>query len=175
MPEWGRFINADAIVGNPGELLVSNMFAYCLNNPINRIDEDGYFSYHKSMYLGVGSWLALRVWGSLWNSNSWLSIGGRLYYKFTAGFIGLTAGMVFTGAKLQQVIISWLTRNTYILEMLVGAIGVKWLANRVYKKIVSSVVRKITGLAKFADRAIMRIPYATYVVDERVLEFKFII
>jgi len=40
-PEWGRFINADGMVGNFGELLSTNMFAYCLNNPVNQIDPNG--------------------------------------------------------------------------------------------------------------------------------------
>ena len=33
--EWGRFINADALIGQPGDLLSFNMFAYCKNNPVN--------------------------------------------------------------------------------------------------------------------------------------------
>ena len=41
-PEWGRFINADGIIGTPGELLSGNMFAYCGNNPVNREDPSGY-------------------------------------------------------------------------------------------------------------------------------------
>ena len=40
--EWGRFINADAIAGNTGELLSHNVFAYCSNNSIMREDESGY-------------------------------------------------------------------------------------------------------------------------------------
>jgi RHS repeat-associated protein len=39
--EWGRFINADAIAGYTGELLGHNLFAYCQNNPIVRIDVHG--------------------------------------------------------------------------------------------------------------------------------------
>jgi|GEM_PF-4390548 len=41
-PEWGRFVNADAIVGEIGELLSHNLFAYCINNPIMHIDPSGY-------------------------------------------------------------------------------------------------------------------------------------
>ncbi|WP_343777615.1 RHS repeat-associated core domain-containing protein [Clostridium sartagoforme] len=41
-PEWGRFINADGIVGTPGGLLSANMFAYCGNDPVNREDSNGY-------------------------------------------------------------------------------------------------------------------------------------
>ncbi|HSQ88799.1 RHS repeat-associated core domain-containing protein, partial [Romboutsia sp.] len=37
-PEWGRFINADSLVGETGELLSHNMFAYCANDPVNNED-----------------------------------------------------------------------------------------------------------------------------------------
>lgn len=38
----GRFINADgAIFGIEGELLGYNMYAYCMNNPVNMEDGDG--------------------------------------------------------------------------------------------------------------------------------------
>ena len=40
-PEWGRFINADAIAGSTGELLSHNVFAYCKNNPVNMHDPNG--------------------------------------------------------------------------------------------------------------------------------------
>ena len=53
-PEWGRFINADTIVGNTGELLSHNVFAYCANNPIMRSDEGGYF-WHIIVGAAVGA------------------------------------------------------------------------------------------------------------------------
>ena len=40
-PEIGRFINADGCMATGQGLLGNNMFAYCLNNPINRIDVAG--------------------------------------------------------------------------------------------------------------------------------------
>ena len=40
-PELGRFLNADAFASTGQGILGSNMFAYCLNNPINRIDACG--------------------------------------------------------------------------------------------------------------------------------------
>ena len=42
-PEWGRFLNADGILGSQDELLSFNMFLYCSNNPINGIDSNGQF------------------------------------------------------------------------------------------------------------------------------------
>ena len=41
-PELGRFINADGIISNISELFSANMFAYCINNPINLMDPTGY-------------------------------------------------------------------------------------------------------------------------------------
>uniref|UniRef100_UPI0025C57E2B RHS repeat-associated core domain-containing protein n=1 Tax=Clostridium sp. UBA4548 TaxID=1946361 RepID=UPI0025C57E2B len=41
-PEWGRFINADALGGSVGELLGHNIFAYTKNNPINMSDKNGF-------------------------------------------------------------------------------------------------------------------------------------
>ncbi len=44
-PEWGRFVNTDAIVGKTGKLLAHNMFAYCMNNPVNMVDPSGFEAY----------------------------------------------------------------------------------------------------------------------------------
>ena len=50
-PEWGRFINADDLIGETGDLLGHNLFAYCQNNPVMNSDpsgcapEDGYYDY----------------------------------------------------------------------------------------------------------------------------------
>ena len=40
-PEVGRFINADALVSTGQGMLGNNMFAYCLNNPVNLVDWTG--------------------------------------------------------------------------------------------------------------------------------------
>jgi len=46
-PEVKRFINADGLVSTGQGVLGYNMYAYCLNNPVNRIDPDGMCSYHS--------------------------------------------------------------------------------------------------------------------------------
>ena len=43
-PEVGRFINADAFTSTGQGILGNNMFAYCLNNPVNRSDSSGSIS-----------------------------------------------------------------------------------------------------------------------------------
>ena len=40
-PEVGRFINADGLLGQQGNIASSNMFIYCLNNPIMLSDSQG--------------------------------------------------------------------------------------------------------------------------------------
>ncbi len=46
-PEWGRFLNCDdtaILLATQGETHNANLFAYCANNPVNRVDYMGYDS-----------------------------------------------------------------------------------------------------------------------------------
>ena len=54
-PAVGRFINADSYVSTGDGFTGLNMFAYCNNNPANRIDPDGHDSY-------VWEWLTTMWW-----------------------------------------------------------------------------------------------------------------
>lgn len=67
-PEFGRFINADGILGATGELLSHNMFIYCGNNPIMREDENGYL-WNLIGGAVVGGVFIKRWWWSLLPSN----------------------------------------------------------------------------------------------------------
>jgi RHS repeat-associated protein len=42
-PTIGRFISADGLVGEIGDLLTHNMYAYCANNPVMNVDPSGEF------------------------------------------------------------------------------------------------------------------------------------
>ena len=43
-PEWGRFINADTLMGQVGGTFSHNLFAYCGNSPVNKVDPSGFVS-----------------------------------------------------------------------------------------------------------------------------------
>ena len=56
-PETGRFLNADdtANLGADGSILSYNLFAYCLNNPVNRFDVDGNWSLPNWAKVAIGA------------------------------------------------------------------------------------------------------------------------
>jgi len=54
-PALGRFINADGeISGIGGDVLGYNLYAYCMNNPINMLDETGHW---PQWFKDVGNWV----------------------------------------------------------------------------------------------------------------------
>ncbi len=91
-PEWGRFINADSLVGETGELLSHNMFAYCTNDPVNNEDPDG----------DIAWWVGAAVGGAAFDSAIYLiqhRRGGATWKglgKAAAG--GAISGVLFGGA-----------------------------------------------------------------------------
>ena len=53
-PEWGRFLNCDdtaILLATQGETHNANLFAYCANNPVNRLDYNGRESVPLSILL----------------------------------------------------------------------------------------------------------------------------
>ncbi len=40
-PSWGRFVNADTLLGERGKFFDHNLFCYCANNPVTKMDEHG--------------------------------------------------------------------------------------------------------------------------------------
>ena len=48
-PTWGRFINADNQLSTGSDLIGVNLFAYCGNNPVNRVDPTGEAWWHWAL------------------------------------------------------------------------------------------------------------------------------
>ena len=91
-PAIKRFISADdaSLLGANGDFISLNLYVYCLNNPINRLDPNGELSWEAMFYVGV-SVLAIGV-GLL---AAILTGGGSLVL---AG-IGITAAAATTVAS----------------------------------------------------------------------------
>ena len=56
-PQVGRFINADdtEYLGADGSVLSYNLFAYCMNDPVNRFDVDGNWSLPNWAKVAIGA------------------------------------------------------------------------------------------------------------------------
>ncbi len=54
-PDLNRFITTDITVGSAGEPLSHNFYAYCLNDPINRVDESGAWSLPNWAKVAIGT------------------------------------------------------------------------------------------------------------------------
>lgn len=69
VPQWGRFLNADAYFTTGFQTYATNMFAYCANNPVNSSDLYGYRDKddHKSWTKSTA--LQLDFWGSIPEKN----------------------------------------------------------------------------------------------------------
>lgn len=58
-PEWGRFINADGIIGVEDNITKYNLFVYCENNFVNKVDYDGNLAITVSAVSAIGTVLFL--------------------------------------------------------------------------------------------------------------------
>ena len=56
-PEIGRFISADGYITTGQGVLSYNMYTYCLNNPVNRVDTTGNSSLLAQMWTSTMWWL----------------------------------------------------------------------------------------------------------------------
>jgi len=89
-PEWGRFINADSNLGNPGELLTHNLFAYCANNPVMYVDPNGDIFMLVTGAIGlVGGAVVGGIIAAKTGKNVWAGIG---IGAAAGAAIGLTCG-----------------------------------------------------------------------------------
>ena len=82
-PEWGRFINADVYVSTGQGLLGNNMFAYCLNNPVNAFDPTG----EDAIWLGETYNSASKIFG---HTGLLIQDKAGVWYYFNCNNIGCT-------------------------------------------------------------------------------------
>ena len=98
-PEIGRFINSDGLLGLEGDILSTNMYAYCGNDPINHTDNSGYARAKQTYvykgaeaYAEIASWIITRLGASV--------VGVIRGLKAITIAIGLTVGSAGTMSPL---------------------------------------------------------------------------
>ena len=103
-PEIGRFINADSLLSQ-GTILGNNMFAYCLNNPVNIADTTGQLPFFLvTAAVGavagavVGGVIAAKKGGNIWAG---IGIGAAVGGLVGAG-LGAAAGVMLAGSAISS-------------------------------------------------------------------------
>ena len=90
-PAVGRFLNADGYINANGDLIGYNMFAYCGNNSVNMVDDDG----TSALLIAEGGYASYLIFASsVGTSNCWNPIG--IILLTTA----VVAGIAFIGFKV---------------------------------------------------------------------------
>ena len=77
-PYWGRFISADSYISTGQGILGHNMFAYCLNNPVNMFDISGMLPSFLPEHLAKWASLVKTPYGELFYTNE---VNGRGFLK----------------------------------------------------------------------------------------------
>ena len=99
-PEVGRFINCDDVnyIGLTESEVSYNPFAYCENDPVNTLDEDGNLSWRLKIAIVAGLAYGIYNTGFWYGVNlkakrTWVILG----YRFAKGFVRGFSGVYFFG------------------------------------------------------------------------------
>jgi RHS repeat-associated protein len=110
-PAIGRFISSDGLLGQTGDVLSTNMYAYCANNPVMNIDRDGDFAI-SLLFAGiivggiVGGYTRVKNGAEMWSEDFWIGVGTGALIGAAVGTVAglggayLTGGLASVGNKL---------------------------------------------------------------------------
>ena len=100
-PEIGRFLNADdtEYLGADGSVLSYNLFAYCMNDPVNRFDVDGNWSMPNwlKVAVGVAAIAGLAVATACTGGVAGVILGAALSGAISGGASGAVIGAIEGG------------------------------------------------------------------------------
>ena len=189
--ETGRFINADDIVAldvTSQAINGINLYVYCLNNPINEIDESGYFiiwlflvAVVAGAVIGAGTEIIAQGIEKGWDNINWSQVGwsgligglGGALMVSGVGSVGMTilgGGIGFISSVGEQIIngknlrtINWLNVGfSTFIGMIPGLFGSKGVTN--YKVLDSALSKSqsFINAASSYDKVLTKIANNAY-------------
>ena len=195
-PEIGRFINADGLIGEAGEILSHNMYAYTKNNPVMYYDPDGEFPVLALLTITAIVGLGLTIGGVASDNNTMTAIGltmvaipalvtgGMAAFAATGTLANIVGGVTFvaglgTGtfatAEWQQAFTgdNWIL-NTGMSEglyngLMIGFASVATIGTAASSFTYSFNINSIKGIGKYGDYYGVR--FDTGAGKTRVLSF----
>ena len=98
-PSWGRFINADGIIGANQDILGYNLYAYVSNNPINSFDVEGQWKLPNwaKVAIGVAVIGGLAIATALTGGATSVVLGAALTGAVYGGVSGAVTGALTGG------------------------------------------------------------------------------
>ena len=126
-PKIGRFINADSYVDTGDTVLSTNMFAYCENDPVNKVDKDGTFGTPIQWACAIIGAIIGIPFGK-WLANKLGYYSGVKYIAIRAGAIvgGAVLGW-FAGSLMINLVKNYLASNPQTYIKIVSKFGIKAL------------------------------------------------
>ena len=120
-PEIGRFINADDVVSEPGgQILGTNKFAYCFNNPVNLQDETGTWPQWLKTVVTVAAGVTVAAAGVA-------AVVTAAPVLAAAVSVGFVAGAVYAGGALACGVVATVCGASIAGEAITGKNPVKEL------------------------------------------------
>ena len=120
----GRFINADepTLIGANGGMVSNNLFAYCDNNPVNKVDSNGNAAINI-VFAAVGGVVG-------WFFGDWVAkkLGYKSGWKYWAIRLGVVAGGAvlgwFAGSLITKILAKYLKSHPEVIFKIMNKLGV---------------------------------------------------
>jgi hypothetical protein len=115
-PEIGRFINADGLIGQTGDILGHNMYAYTQNNPVMMIDPSGEFGILATLL--IGGMIGAAISGGI---NTYQQIKSGESFNVESLLMNMAGG--FVAGVISAIPIPGFTAGAYLMSGLTGGVG----------------------------------------------------
>ena len=135
-PTIGRFINADTFASTGQEFLGYNMFAYCLNNPVNKCDQTGKSAIAIGLFIGVSALI-----GGIAGAYTAITTGGNVLESTlegaVLGAVAATATIVMPLALPTTASATATAGATFLAAGAAGALvdtAAQWISHKLSKE-----------------------------------------